>query len=37
MGLYEKSKDSLEAWQDLQRMKEWDNLHPKKTEDGRDY
>ena len=37
MGVYRKSKDSLEARQDLQRMKERDNLHPEKTDDGRHY
>jgi hypothetical protein len=33
MGVYGKPKDSLEARQDLQRMKERDNLHPEKTGD----
>jgi len=37
MGVYGKSKDSLEARQDLQRMEERDNLHPEKTNDGRQY
>ena len=37
MGVYGKSKDSLEARQDLQRMKERDNVHPEKTDDGRHY
>lgn len=37
MDVYGKSKDSLEARQDLQRMKERDNLHPEKTDDGRHY
>jgi len=37
MGVYRKSKDSLEAWQDLQRIKERDNLHLEKTDDGRHY
>ena len=37
MGVYGKPKDSLEARQDLQCMKERDNLHPEKTGDGRHY
>jgi len=37
MGVYEKPKDSLEARQDLQEMKERGNLHPEKTHDGRQY
>jgi hypothetical protein len=37
MGVYGKPKDSLEARQDLQRMKERDNLHPEKIDDGRHY
>lgn len=37
MGVYGKAKDTLEARQDLQDMKERDNLHPEKTEDGRHY
>ena len=37
MGVYRKPKDSLEARQDLQGMKERDNLHPEKTDDGRHY
>lgn len=37
MGVYGKSKDTLEARQDLQRLKERDNLHPEKTSDGRQY
>ena len=37
MGVYGKSKDSLEARQDLQRMKERDNLHLEKTDDGCHY
>ena len=37
MGVYGKPKDSLEARQDLQDMKERDNLHPEKTDDGRHY
>jgi hypothetical protein len=37
MGVYGKPKDSLETRQDLQRMKERDNLHLEKTDDGRHY
>ena len=37
MGVYEKPKDSLEAHQDLQSMKERDNLHLEKTDDGHHY
>ena len=37
MGVYGKPKDSLEARQDLQKMKERGNLHPEKTDDGRQY
>jgi len=37
MGVYGKPKDSLEARQDLQRMEQRDNLHPKKRDDGRKY
>jgi hypothetical protein len=37
MGVYGKPKDSLETRQDLQRMKEQDNLHPEKTDDARHY
>jgi len=37
MGVYGKPKDSLEARQDLQCMEERDNLHPEKTDDGRQY
>ena len=37
MGVYGKPKDSLEALQDLQGMKERDNIHPDKTDDGRHY
>ena len=29
LGVYGKSKDTLEARQDLQRMKQWAALHPK--------
>ena len=37
MGVYGKSKDTLEARQDLQCMKERENLHPDKVDDGRQY
>ena len=37
MDVYGKPKDSLKARQDLQGMKERDNLHPKKIDDGRHY
>ena len=37
MDVYGKPKDSLKARQDLQGMKERDNLHPEKTDDGRHY
>jgi hypothetical protein len=37
MGVYGKSKDTPEARQDLQYMKEWENLHPEKVDDGRQY
>ena len=37
MGVYGKSKDTLEARQDLQRMKERDSLHPEKTDKGLHY
>jgi hypothetical protein len=37
MVVFEKPKDTLEAREDLQRMKERDNLHPEKTDDGRHY
>ena len=37
MGVYGKPKDSLEARQNLQGMKERDNLHPEKTDDRRHY
>ena len=28
LGVYEKPKDTLESRQELQRMEEWDALHP---------
>ena len=37
MGVYGQPKDTLEARQDLRCLKERDNLHPEKTEDGRHY
>ena len=37
MGVYGKPKDTLEAQQDKWCLKEWDNLHPKKTDDGHHY
>jgi len=37
MGVYGKSKYSLEARQDLQRIKERDNLHLEKTNGGHHY
>ena len=30
LGVYDKPKDTLEARQDLQRMKQWAALHPEK-------
>jgi len=35
MGVYRKSKDTLEARHDMQCMKEQENLHPEKVDDGR--
>jgi hypothetical protein len=37
MGVYGKAKDTLEARQDLQCMKEQENLHPEKVDDGHQY
>ena len=37
MGVYGKPKDTIEARQDLRCLKERDNLHPEKTDDGRQY
>jgi hypothetical protein len=37
MGVYGKPKDSFEARQDLHGMKERDNLHLEKTDDGHHY
>jgi hypothetical protein len=35
--MFGKPKDTLEAREDLKRMKERDNLHPEKIDDGRHY
>jgi hypothetical protein len=32
LGVYGKTKDTPEAWQDQQRMKEWDDMHLEKTD-----
>jgi hypothetical protein len=37
MGVFGKPNDTLEAREDFKRMKERDNLHPEKTNDGRHY
>ena len=37
MSVYGKPKDTLKARQDLRCLKERDNLHPEKTDDGRHY
>ena len=37
MGVYGKSKDTLEERHDLQCMKEQENLHPEKVDDGCQY
>jgi len=37
LGVYGKAKDTLEARQDLQRMKQWAALHPEKRDKGRHY
>jgi hypothetical protein len=37
MGVFGKPKDTLEAREDLKHMKERDNLHLEKTDDGRHY
>jgi hypothetical protein len=37
MGVYGKPKDTLKARQDLQHMKERENLHPKNVDSGRQY
>ena len=37
MGVYGKPKDTFEARQNLRCLRERDNLHPEKTDDGRHY
>jgi hypothetical protein len=37
LGVYGKPKDTLEAWQDLQRMKQQAALHPEKMDKGQHY
>jgi hypothetical protein len=37
LGVYGKTKDTLEAWQELQRMEERDGLHPEMRKNGRHY
>ena len=37
LGVYGKPKDTLEARQDLQRMKQWAALHPEKRDKGHHY
>ena len=37
LDAYGKAKDTLEARQDLQRMKQWAALHPKKRDKRRHY
>jgi hypothetical protein len=37
IDVYGKPKNTLEARQDLHHLKEQDNLHPEKTDDGRHY
>ena len=37
LGVYGKPKDTLEARQDLQHMKQWVSLHPEKRDKGRHY
>ena len=37
LGVYEKTKDTLEARQELQRMEEWDALHPENRDNGWHY
>jgi hypothetical protein len=37
IGMYGKPKDTIEARQDLRCLKEQDNMHPEKTDDGRHY
>jgi len=35
--VYGRPKDTIEAWQDLRCLKEWENLHLEKTDDGCHY
>lgn len=37
LGTYGKTKDTLEARQDLQYMKQWNGRHPEKREKGSHY
>ena len=37
LGVYGKTKDTLEARQELQRMEERDALHPQQRDNGREY
>ena len=37
LGVYGKPKDTLEVWQDLQRMKQWAALNLEKRDKGRHY
>jgi len=37
MGVFGKPKDTLEAREDLKHMKEQNNLHPEKKDDGCHY
>jgi hypothetical protein len=37
LGVYGKTKDTLEAWQELKHMKERDGLHPQMRENRRHY
>ena len=37
LGVYGKTKDTLEARQELQRLEERDALHPQQRDNGREY
>ena len=37
LGVYEKTKDTLEAHQELQRMEERDAIHLQQRDNGREY
>ena len=37
LGVYGKTKDTLKARQELQRMEERDALHPQQRDNGREY